>query len=272
MTDFMQSFTQIKERITQNKPLLHHITNYVTAGNCADMALAIGASPVMADALEEMPAMTGAASALVLNIGTINKTRFASMLAAAEVARAKHIPIILDPVGVMATPLRLELARQLIAGGVTIIRGNYAEAQALLGNGGLGQGVDSLSEETANGTLAKTLAAHCHCVVAVTGVQDVFSDGQTVVLAKNGTPLLSRITGAGCMTTTLIAAAAAVTTDYLAAAVFGVTTMNVAAEQVAVDKFCQGPGTFKARLFDAVYNLTDEKMAVAWQGEIICNQ
>jgi len=268
MIDFLQNFTTIKRAIIKQKPLLHHITNYVTAANCADIALAVGASPVMADAVEEMPAMTGSAAALVLNLGTVNKERFTAMLVAAAVARAKNIPVILDPVGVMATPMRLAMAKKILADGITIVRGNYAEAQALLGQRGLGQGVDSLEKKVYSGEVAKALAQKFQCIAVVTGVEDAFSDGRQVVLAENGTPLLSKITGAGCMTTTLIAAAAAVTPDFLAAAVFGVTTMNVAAEQVEAGKYCQGPGSFKTGIFDAVYALTGDIMATCWRGEV----
>lgn len=267
MAIWSKDFTLLKNNIVETKPLVHHITNYVTSGDCANVALCFGASPVMADELEEIDAMTGAAKALVLNIGTINQTKLTSMLRAAEVARSRQIPIVFDPVGVMASSFRQKAAQQILRDGVSIIRGNYAECRCLLGDASFGQGVDSQALSDGQGKFAAKAAQQFGCVVAVTGALDAISDGQTTILATNGVELLTKVTGTGCMTTTLIACAAAVSMEYLPAAVFGITAMNVAAEKAAVQlRAGEGPGTFKAKLFDQIYNLSGDDIAVAFRG------
>jgi len=268
MKSLLGKFRATEASIKARKPLIHHITNYVTAGDCANAALCFGASPVMADALEEMPAIAGKADALVLNLGTVNKTKFTSMLAAAKIAKMRGIPIILDPVGVMATKMRLDMAKELIKNGVQIIRGNYAECRALLGDANFGQGVDAGSDCDTKGEFARQAAKKFSCIVAVTGAVDAVSDGRQVVLGRNGHELLTKVTGTGCMTTTLIACAAAVGDDYFLSAVFGVTFMNVAAEQAALAlTLGEGIGTFKIRLFDAIGCLDGAAVESCFRGE-----
>lgn len=137
-------FALIVGAMREKKPVIHHLTNYVTAGDCANIALCAGASPVMADAAEEVAAITAKADALVLNLGTINKAKIQAMLLAAEAAQTKAIPVVLDPVGVMSSQLRLEFALKLLTAGlVTIVRGNYSECLALLEQKAEGKGVDA---------------------------------------------------------------------------------------------------------------------------------
>jgi len=266
MKEFIQEMAKLRETVKAQKPLVHHITNYVTAGFCADLALTIGASPVMADEIIEMPEMTGKANALVINIGTINAKKYEAMLKSQEVAHSKHIPIILDPVGAMATEYRLKAATVLAGQGVAIIKGNYSECLALLSKEAKGRGVDSEADATLTAVeLAPKLALQYKCVVAVTGAVDVISDGKKTIIAKNGDPMLGSITGAGCMTGTLIGAAAGVTTNYLAAAVFGITLMNTAAE--AAVQTCKGPGSFRMQLMDAIYQTTAQDLMSKFKGE-----
>jgi hydroxyethylthiazole kinase len=266
MFNFAKDTDSFRKKIKEQKPLIHHITNYVTAGYCADIALAAGASPVMADAVEEMPEMTGKANALVINIGTINANKFEAMLKAAEVARSKHIPIILDPVGAMATEYRLKAALAILAKGVTIIKGNYSEGVALLKNEAKGKGVDNtLATDIKPEELAKKLAQQYKCVVAITGAVDNISDGEETIQAYNGDPMLGNITGSGCMTGTLIGAAAGVTKNYLAAAIYGITMMNIAGQEAA--KICKGPGSFRSSLMDEIYQLTDYDLTSGFRGK-----
>ncbi len=255
----------LRQAIVDKRPLVHHLTNYVTAGFCADMALAIGASPVMADELQEMGEMTGKADALVLNIGTINAGKFAAMERAAQVARKRRIPVVLDPVGVMATEYRLNCALKLLAEGVTILRGNLSECSALASAKAEGKGVDAVEETELKATeLAPLLAQQFSCVVAITGAKDVISDGAVTWEAKNGDAMLSSITGTGCMTTTLTGAAAGATDNYLAAAIFGLTAMNIAGERAA--QRAHGPGSFRSILLDEIHALTGEDLENNFQG------
>jgi len=252
----------IYKRVKKEKPLIHHLTNYVTAGDCANIALCFGASPIMADAAEEISEITASADCLVLNLGTINRVKFASMELAAVRARKKGIPLVLDPVGVMASEFRLQAALELIRGGVSIVRGNYTECRTLLLETRQGKGVDSYEfnlDDTES--MAKSAAKKYGCIFAVTGKVDAISNGRNSVIGYNGRELLTRVTGTGCMTTTLIGCAAAVNSDLLHAALCGIQTMNIAAElSEEALKEGDGPGTFKVHLFDKVYSLSSEEL------------
>lgn len=259
--DLKVQFGEIIDKLRRQKPVIHHITNYVTAESCADIALAAGASPVMADDPEEVEEIVGSADALVLNLGTINFNKMIAMEKAAEIAKEDGIPVILDPVGVMASSLRLKFALKLLQKQyISIVRGNFSECAALYSGEVDGYGVDNLMESTNQGEglkLAKDAAAKFGCVFAVTGAVDSISNGKQGIVLNNGHPLLEDITGSGCMTSTLCACCAAVTKDMLTAAALGVVVMGQSAELAA--NFLEkkdGPGMFKVRLMDGVYHVT----------------
>ena len=266
----LEKLESIEASIKKEKPLIHHITNYVTSGDCANITLCFGASPVMAEELEEIKEITGAADALILNLGVINKSKFAAMLAALKIAKMRGIPIILDPVGVMASQMRLNMAQELIKSGVQIIRCNYAECRALLGDNNFGQGVDAGIACDNKGAFARQAAQKFNCVAAVTGEVDAVSDGRRVVLGRNGNKLLEKVTGAGCMTTSLVACGAAVSDDCFAAAVLGITAMNIAAQQASATLAAgESAGTFRVNLFDAISIMKGINIAQGFKGEIL---
>ncbi|WP_405383861.1 hydroxyethylthiazole kinase [Phascolarctobacterium sp.] len=259
--DLKNTFGELVDKLRRQRPVIHEITNYVTAESCADVALAAGASPVMADEPEEVEEITAGADALVLNLGTISFNKQIAMERAVAVAAKKGIPVILDPVGVMTSTMRLNFALQLLNKGViSIVRGNYSECNALLLGKTGGHGVDNLDETTDEGQalrLAKDAASKFNCVFAVTGAVDNISNGKQAVVLNNGHPLLQDITGSGCMTSTLVACCAAITKDMLVAAALGVVIMGQSAELAA--NFLEkkdGPGMFKVRLMDCVYHVT----------------
>ena len=252
-------FKQIIEDIQSVKPILHHITNYVTASDCAGIALAAGASPVMADAVEEVAEFAAASDALILNLGTLSQEHMDAMERAALTAKEDRIPVILDPVGVMSSGLRLEFALRLLkAGLVTVVRGNYSECSALLEQTTDGRGVDALQTPGQAQALqtVKEAAKAYQCIFAMTGAVDYVSDGVRALMINGGNPLMARITGAGCMTTTLVAACVAVSEDKMEGAMLGLIIMGQAAELSAglLEKK-DGPGMFKIRLFDSVYHV-----------------
>ncbi len=257
-----QQIGQILTRLREQKPLLHHITNFVVMNDTANATLAIGALPVMAYALEEVVAMVEAADALILNLGTPTRERLEAMLAAGRRANERDIPVALDPVGVGATPFRADAAQKLLAElEVAIVRGNAGEIGALTGMGGRIRGVEAV-ERVANPVATATALAQAQgTVVALTGAQDIVVDGRRVVAVDNGHPLLKVITGAGCMATTVIAAFAAVESDGLLAAAAGLVCFGLAAELAAAG--AKGPGSFKVALFDTLHNLTLEQV---WAG------
>ena len=177
------------------------------------------------------------------------------------VAKKKGIPVVLDPVGVMASTMRLDFALKLLNKGyIDIVRGNFSDCQALLLGKTGGRGVDNLEAGVEEGEALKTAkdaATKFNCVFAVTGAVDNISNGKQAVVLNNGHPLLQDITGSGCMTTMLVACCAAVTKDMLVAAALGVVIMGQSAELAA--NFLEkkdGPGMFKVRLVDCVYHVT----------------
>lgn len=259
--DLTNTFGELVDKLRKQRPIVHEITNYVTAESCADVALAAGASPIMADEPEEAAEITAGANALILNLGTLNFNKQIAMERSVAAAKAKGIPIILDPVGVMASKFRLNFALKLLNNScIDIVRGNCSECSALLNGTASGQGVDNIEGETEEGValkVAKDAAAKFNCVFAVTGAIDNISNGKQAVVLNNGHPLLQDITGSGCMTTTLVGCCAAVTKDMLVAAALGVVIMGQSAELAA--NFLEkkdGSGMFKVRLIDCVYHVT----------------
>ncbi|MBC8061617.1 MAG: hydroxyethylthiazole kinase [Clostridiaceae bacterium] len=246
--------------VKKMKPLVHNITNYVTTNDCANIILAIGGSPVMADAIEEVEDMVNIASALVINIGTLNSRTVEAMILAGKRANKNGIPVVLDPVGVGATPYRKEVALKLIKEiNFSIIRGNMAEIKVLSGLEALSKGVDSEESSEDGKEVAINLSRALKTVVAITGVIDFISNGEKVIAIENGHEMLTKVTGTGCMSTCLIGVYAGVTKDYLAAATAGIMTMGIAGEK-AYEKLnkSEGNGSFKVLLMDNIYNFSSQ--------------
>ena len=232
--------------IRTRKPLVHCITNYVTANDCANLLLAGGAVPVMADAPEDAAEITSAAQALVLNLGTLSRSRLQAMLLAGKAANVCGIPVVLDPVGVWATAFRREAAGQLVREvQFAAVRGNLQEIAALGGG---------------TSDPARTIAVQMHTKVICTGAEDIVTDGETVFRCRNGHPILRQITGAGCMLSALTGAflAAENSVESCAAAV---CAMGLAGE-LAASRMTPRDGNASCRtyLIDAVYNMTDEQL------------
>ncbi len=243
--------------IRDRKPLIHHITNLVTMNDSANITLAIGASPIMAHALEEVEEMVNLAAALVLNIGTPDSGRIESMLRAGKRANERGIPIVLDPVGAGATSFRTRTALRLLSElRISVVRGNAAEMEALIGIASETYGVESLSVADDFGAIARRVARELDCVAALTGGSDFVTDGSRMARVDNGHPLLASITGSGCMSTSLVAAFLTVEADPWYAATNALIVMGLAGELAALK--ANGPGTFRTLLFDAVAMLNEE--------------
>ena len=256
-----ESFSALIEQVRLKKPLVHHITNYVTVNDCANITLAIGGSPIMADDMEEAGDIARIASAVVLNMGTLSERTIPSMLAAGRAANEAGIPVILDPVGAGASELRNKTAARLINEvKLHILRGNISEIRFLAGLASETKGVDASDNDLRSvgdaESVAKPLADRLGCVVAITGAADVVSDGKRVIRIENGHPMLSRITGTGCMCSSLMGAfCGAVSGDPLSAAAAALLTMGIAGE-IAYERAGQaGTGSFRVALHDAVSHM-----------------
>ena len=262
------------ERVRENRPLVHNITNLVVTNIAANALLAIGASPVMAYAKQEVGDMAKMASGLSLNMGTLDDAVVESMLIAGRAANSVGVPVIFDPVGVGATRYRNEVAEDVVAQlKLSILRGNAGEIGILLGAGGWVKGVDSSGVADNLGATMVEFAHNHGCVVIATGETDYVTDGDTLWALRNGHPLLAAITGSGCMITAVLGAFAgvagrhAVPRDYAHAAIAALTCYNVAGELAGGR--AQGPGTFQADLFDALYHLDGAYVNECAQIEVI---
>lgn len=267
MNTFADRAAENLAAVRRKAPLVHNITNFVVMNVTANALLAIGASPVMAHAPEEVEEMVGMAGALVLNIGTLTREWVPAMIRAGRAAGVLGKPVVFDPVGVGATRFRTETAQKILKdAAVRIVRGNASEIRALSQGGpdnGSGhgsdddivaRGVDAVHSTDEALTGARRLARRAGITMAVTGPTDVVTDGRRQIGITNGHPLMRRVTGTGCIASAVIAAFAAVDPDPVAAAATGLAVFGLAGE--IAGETADAPGSFMIRLLDALYTVT----------------
>ena len=263
----MMEYTRL-EQVRAMRPLIHCISNVVSANDCANLALAVGASPVMAHAPQEAAYITTQAQATVLNLGTPVEEKWTSCMACAQAA-PPH-PLVLDPVGVGARSWGRGWARRLQdTGAVTLLRVNAGEARGLLGLAGGGQGVDGpAATARAEGVaLARTLAQVHRCAVLLTGEEDLIAGGGQVWRVGGGHPMMSRVTGTGCMLSVLCGVFAAVEPDGAQAALLAASYWKVCAQVAGEWAAHLGPGSFRLALLDGAGTLTPRSWAELAQVE-----
>ena len=252
-------FEMILDTVAERKPLVHCITNYVTVNDVANMLLACGGSPIMADDDAEVEDITGLCSALVINIGTLNSRTIKSMLRAGKRANALGHPVVLDPVGAGASALRTETALQLVREvHFSVIRGNSSEIKALATGMGSTCGVDAnaadaVTEENLPEMIAfaKQFAQKMQAVIAITGAIDLVTDGKLCYTIRNGCAEMSKITGTGCMLSGVIGAYCGGNAGHLLdAAAAAVCAMGLCGE-IAAEK-ANGTGSMRVALIDAM--------------------
>ncbi len=247
------------EKVRQHSPLVHCITNYVAMNFNANALLAVGASPVMAHAKEEVEDMTKIASSLVINIGTLDKDWTESMFLAGRAMSAQQKPIVLDPVGAGATPYRTEVCKNLIKEcRPQIIRGNGSEIMSLIDSSVLSKGVDSSVESNLALEAAKQLAVESGAVVVISGETDYITDGQRVETITNGSKMMTAVTAMGCTATVIIGAFAAIESPF-EASLYAMALMGVAGERAAAKS--NAPATLMANFIDELYLITPEELA-----------
>lgn len=252
-----ESIADSLERIRTVRPLIHNITNYVVMNFTANALLALGASPVMAHAPEEVEEMVGLAGSLVINIGTLSDHWIASMRKAVKAAEQRPIPVVLDPVGAGATRFRTDTALSLLdEARIAVVRANPSEMLALAGERGTTKGVDSALGTGEARQAAAELAVRYGTVAAVTGAIDFVTDGKRKAAIANGHPLMGRVTGTGCAASAITGAFCAVDPDSFRAAVAALACFGVAGEIGGLA--ASGPGTFQPLLLDALYCVGEE--------------
>ena len=263
-------FRNLFANVRAKSPLVHNITNYVTVNDCANIVLACGASPIMADDAAEVEDITSLCAGLNLNIGTLNSRTIPSMLLAGHTANRLGRPVVLDPVGAGASHLRTDTAFRLLREvQFTVIRGNISEIKTLASGAGTTKGVDAdvadkVTEENLDSAVAfaKKFAAQTGAVIAITGAIDIVADAQKAYVIRNGNPMMSSITGTGCQLSALTAAFVTANPGHqLEAAVAAVCAMGLAGE-IAHKRLTpqDGNATYRSYIIDAIYNMTPEQL------------
>lgn len=254
------------EKIRKQAPLVHNITNYVVMNSTANALLAIGASPVMAHATEEVEEMAGIAGALVINIGTLSSHWIEAMFAAAAKAGERQIPIVFDPVGAGATALRTDTARRFIETcSPDIIRGNASEIMALQAADIQTKGVDSSAASSDALEIGRSVNAASGSVVCISGETDYVIAGEAVIRIRNGHSMMQRVTGMGCTATALCGAFAAVEPDAVRATAHAMAVMGIAGE-MAVER-AEGPASLQNGFIDILYCMKESDIDQYLRGD-----
>lgn len=265
-----EQLKKVIESTVSHRPMTHCITNPVTVNDCANIILAAGGTAIMAQDEREVEEITAHAQSLVLNMGAVRAQE--AMLRAARTAKKLGHPVILDPVAAGASRLRGDICARLLAEGlISVIRGNASEVRALAAGAGQESGVEAdLHDQINEHNLAESaawlrdFARRTGTVVQLTGAIDVITDGKRTAVLSGGSELLRRITGAGCMLTSLTGVyCGAVPDKLLEAAVTASEVMKHCGEQAEarVRKEMEGTASFRTRLIDAVSLLDAEEIA-----------
>lgn len=261
-----EKMKQALHLVREKAPLVQCITNFVTVNDCANIILAAGGSPTMAMDVREVEEAVRDVSALVCNMGAIESID--AMLLAGKEANHLQIPVVLDPVAAGGTSLRRNAAAKLLENvQFSVIRGNASEIRFLAGETASGSGVDvskadAVTEENLPAAIemAKTLARKSGSVIAISGVWDIISDGEKTMILKNGCAAMSRITGSGCMLTSLMGAfCGALPENPFLAACTAMAVMGIAGEKAEQLRLQKGSGnaTFRTDLIDSIFSMTE---------------
>ena len=273
----MFDFITPLENVRNKEPLVQCITNFVTVNDCANIILAAGGSPSMSQDIREVEESVCRSASLVCNMGAIDFTE--SMILAGKKANSLGIPVVLDPVAAGGTSLRREVSKRLLEEvHFAAIRGNASEIRYLAGEAVSGSGVDVASEDaitdeniTVMIEIAGRLAVNTGSVVAVSGPIDIITDGVKTVLLRNGCATMARITGSGCMLTSMIGAfCGSNREDYFSAVCCAMAVMGISGEMAEKKRIKNGTGnaTFRTDLIDAVFNMNSEELSGGIRDEI----
>lgn len=259
---------KIREKVKETRPLIHCITNPISIHQCANAVLAVGARPIMAEHPDEVEEITATAKALMLNLGNITDVRMEAMLRASSAAKKYEIPVLLDAVGVACSRMRRNFAEELLSKApVTVVKGNYSEIQALCSQGYVASGIDAEASLTAEqiGAAADKLAGKYRLIVLASGKTDIITDGKQRICVKNGSPMLTAVTGTGCMLGALCASYLSAGEGlYGAAAACGV--LGVCGELAETRK---GSGSFMVSLMDRLSTLSRKELERNLKMEVI---
>lgn len=256
-------FDRIMKNVQQKSPLIHCITNYVTVNDVANAILACGASPIMADDIKEVEEITSICNATYINIGTLNDRTIESMIKAGKMANYLSHPVVLDPVGAGASRLRTDTTFRLLDEiKFSVIRGNISEIKTIYTGSGNTKGVDADVRDRITGEnlddlvlLAKNMSKRLNSVIAITGPTDIVADEEKAYIINNGHPLMSKITGTGCMLTGVIAAFVAANMENVTKATAAATAIMGLSGELAYKKVKEnneGTSSLRTYLIDEI--------------------
>ena len=275
--ELLSQLEPILTYIQQEAPLIHCITNPISINDCANILLAIGARPIMAEHPDEVAEITAIAKGLALNLGNITDARMASMKISAGAAKDKGIPFVLDLVGLSCSRLRQKYAKELLQIAVPdIIKGNISELRTLLGLPTTpGMGVEAGQKEMVTkenaleyARIFQKQAREYHTLLLATGPIDLVVSSEEAYIIANGSNALASITGTGCMNNVLAGACLAgvhgissQATNNTLAAILSCLLLGIAGENIQDIYLNQGPGSFHYSLMDSISKLTPQTSA-----------
>ena len=250
------TLNEILKELSETSPLIHNITNYVVMNNTANALLAIGASPVMAHAIEEVEDMISISSALVINMGTLSPKWVDAMKIAMIKANTLNKPIVFDPVGVGASNYRTQIALEIIESyHPSVIRGNASEIRALAELSSTTKGVDSTVSSDSALNAAQELSKNKNNTVIISGPTDYIVTADLIDKVTSGSPMMSKVTGMGCTATSIIGAFIAVESNYHTASCQAMQVMGNAGK--IAEERSKGPGSFQMNFIDALYQIAE---------------
>ena len=266
------------ENVRKLNPLVHNITNYVTVNDCANILIACGGAPIMSDEIEDVKEITSICSALNINIGTLNHLTIPSMFEAGKISNKLNHPILLDPVGAGASTYRTNTAKKLIEEiQFSVIRGNISEIKALAGNNSTTKGVDASEDDAITldnidqiVSFAKEFAKKTNSIIIITGAKDIIANSEIAYIVSNGHPMMSKISGTGCMLSAMTSAyIAANQDDMIGGCLAAICAMGICGQR-AFDKLQKDEGnlTYKNKIFDEIFNLNSDILEKEAQYEI----
>ncbi len=274
-SELIKNIPKNLESLRAKNPLTHCITNFVTVNDCANAVLAIGGSPFMAEDADELKEVVTIADVLVINIGKLSKDQIEAMKISSQTANETNTPIVLDPVGVGVTELRNKATLDLINNyDIAAIRGNISEIKAIakligiIDENNAAKGVDVniddiITKENlkANGELIAETARKLNTTILASGPIDILSDGKTIIAIDNGDDMMPRITGSGCMLSSIVGSCIGATNP-LEGSLLAILAMNIAGEKARakVEKNNEGTGSFRAYLIDYLYKTDSETL------------
>ena len=273
--ELLQKIPELLNEVKSKNPLTHCITNFVTVNDCANAVLAIGASPIMSEDIEEVAEVVSIADALVINIGKLSHEQVEAMKISSAQANKINTPVILDPVGVGISQLRNKVTLEIIENyKLAAIRGNITEIKTIakltgiISESNTAKGVDVSESDiitqdnlNENADVISKLAAKLDTVILASGPIDILSDGETTIAIDNGDEMMPYITGSGCMLSSIVGSCIGATNP-LEGTLLAALLMAIAGEKARskVDSENTGTGSFRAYLIDYLYKLDGQTL------------